>query len=308
MDTTFLSSTYGNEAGRVSSDAWVVSLMKEIDDNLIHPSAFDDFYREDIDCQSSDESRIHTFAQVGASASAAGDADVELVRLASMAPGHSVVGQMPLVDMEQKQSWESPCRESLLLAARDPAAVVLPLERGPTTTDVTATASSTAAADEKQVSRKRKATPSKSVNRRKRQVESTSQSSPSPETEDVGADVIDVAEEDIRDDDILKGRGGLSNRHVGNKRFRRIVADMKEMYRKMCLKTDKTALSRAIVEYIHAKGGRFLIKETNGQAGWRVMTKAEAQKKTSQALRETKELKWTLSPSESPTQKPTRAV
>ena len=71
-----------------------------------------------------------------------------------------------------------------------------------------------------------------------------------------------------------------------NKRFRKIVADMKDMYRETGVKTDKTALYRAIVEYVHKKGGRFLIKNKDGPAGWRFMTKEETQKKTSQALRE----------------------
>jgi hypothetical protein len=98
---------------------------------------------------------------------------------------------------------------------------------------------------------------------------------------------------DIREWDILSGRGGKSNHHSGNKRFRQVVAEMKAKYKTTDTKTDKTALSKAIVEYVNGYGGRFLKKDA-GQSDYRVMTKAEARKKTSQALRETKELKWKL--------------
>lgn len=195
MDTTCLSSIYLNEIEGVSSGAWLIKLMDEIDEpDQPHPSVFDDSDEEDIDRQSSEKSRLYSLGQVGSSVSTAGaTADIQRVHLSSMAPAIKVV------ELD-----------------------------------------------------------------------------------------LSVREEDIRDDDVLKGRGGRSIRHVGNKRFRKIIEDMKEMYQKMSDKTDKTALSRAIVEYVHAKGGRFLIKETNGQVGWTVMTKAESRKKTSQALRETK--------------------
>jgi hypothetical protein len=104
-----------------------------------------------------------------------------------------------------------------------------------------------------------------------------------------------VGDDEITDADILSGRGGKSNHHVGNKRFRHLVSEMKAMYRSSGQKTDKTALSRGIIEYVHSYGGRFLIQDgTANDRQWRVMTTIEARKKTSQALRETKVLKWTL--------------
>jgi hypothetical protein len=105
--------------------------------------------------------------------------------------------------------------------------------------------------------------------------------------------VVEVMDKDVMEFDILSGRGGKSNHHPGNKRFRQIVAEMKSKYRTTGDKEDKTALSRAIVKYILEMGGRFLKKKT-GRHFWTVMTINEARKKTSQALRETKELKWTL--------------
>ena len=96
----------------------------------------------------------------------------------------------------------------------------------------------------------------------------------------------------IHDLDVISGRGGLSNHHPGNKKFRQVVQEMKVAYRQTETKTLKTDLSRAIVEHICSHGGRFVKKETDGTGRYYVLTKAEARKKTSQALRETKELKW----------------
>lgn len=97
---------------------------------------------------------------------------------------------------------------------------------------------------------------------------------------------------EILDWDVLCGRGGRSNHHPGNKRYRQVVSDMKAMYRTTEAKNLKTDLSRAIVEHVCNYGGRFIKKDDAGR--YYVLTKAEARKKTSQALRETKELKWTL--------------
>jgi hypothetical protein len=68
-------------------------------------------------------------------------------------------------------------------------------------------------------------------------------------------------DDEISDADILSGRGGKSNHHVGNKRFRHLVSEMKAMYRSSCQKTNRTALSRGIIEYVHSYGGRFLIQD-----------------------------------------------
>jgi hypothetical protein len=98
---------------------------------------------------------------------------------------------------------------------------------------------------------------------------------------------------EVNDSDILCGRGGKSNHHPGNKRYRQVVSEMKTMYRSTEAKTVKTDLSRAIVDHVCSYGGRFVKKdEKTGQ--YYLLSKAEARKKTSQALRETKALKWTL--------------
>jgi len=68
---------------------------------------------------------------------------------------------------------------------------------------------------------------------------------------------------------------------------------MKQMYRTTEAKNVKTDLSRAIVDHCCGYGARFLKKD--GATGrFYVLSKQEARKKTSQALRETKILKWTM--------------
>jgi hypothetical protein len=92
--------------------------------------------------------------------------------------------------------------------------------------------------------------------------------------------------------DVLCGRGGKSNHHAGNKKYRQVVSEMKARYRTMEAKAAKTDLSRAIVDHVYGYGGRFLkLDRTSGK--YEVMSTLESRKKTSQALRETKELKWT---------------
>ena len=86
---------------------------------------------------------------------------------------------------------------------------------------------------------------------------------------------------------------GKSNHHAGNKRYRQVVSEMKRTYQSTGAKTAKTDLSRAIVEHVVAYGGRF-IKREDANGRYFLLTKAQARRKTSQALRETKELKWTM--------------
>ncbi|OEU16308.1 hypothetical protein FRACYDRAFT_238901 [Fragilariopsis cylindrus CCMP1102] len=98
--------------------------------------------------------------------------------------------------------------------------------------------------------------------------------------------------EDIGDWDVLCGRGGESNNHVGNKRYRKVVDERKVEYRKINSKQRKlkTVFVRDIVSHINKCGGRFIDVDSKGK--YYVVTMEKARKKTSQALRETKELKW----------------
>ena len=58
--------------------------------------------------------------------------------------------------------------------------------------------------------------------------------------------------------DVISGRGGFSNHHPGNKRYRQVIKDMKSQYKSIVSKSEKTDLSRSIVSYVYSYGGRFL--------------------------------------------------
>jgi len=91
------------------------------------------------------------------------------------------------------------------------------------------------------------------------------------------------------DQDVLLGRGGATNAHVGNKNFRVLVLKMQPEYISLRSRAKKSSMSKAIVEQVHQSGGRFL-KEVDGE--WTEVSEDVAQKKASQALRENaKELK-----------------
>jgi len=90
----------------------------------------------------------------------------------------------------------------------------------------------------------------------------------------------------VTDHDILCGRGGLTNHHKGNKRFRDIVALHRPDYVR-APKIQKPSVARVIVRAIRNGDppGRFLRKDaTTGR--WYDIGDKKAAEKTSQALRE----------------------
>jgi len=93
----------------------------------------------------------------------------------------------------------------------------------------------------------------------------------------------------VRDSDVLCGRGGKSNNHSGNKQYRRVIDEMKITYKNTEQKLKKTDLSRHIVDYVYKYGGRFVKKEISTGKHY-LLTKTEARRKTSQALREQKKI------------------
>lgn len=97
---------------------------------------------------------------------------------------------------------------------------------------------------------------------------------------------------EITELDVLCGRGGRSNHWPGNKRYRRVISEMKAAYKSSEGRKSKTGLSRTIVDHVLGYGGRF-VREEEESGRYYVLTKAEARVKTSQALREGKDLKWT---------------
>jgi hypothetical protein len=85
------------------------------------------------------------------------------------------------------------------------------------------------------------------------------------------------------DFDVLLGRGGRSNHHPGNKRYREEVTNLQSWYLGIEDKDEKTDLSQCLVDYVHSYQGRFLEKD---EVGWFVIPNIVARRKASQALRE----------------------
>lgn len=83
--------------------------------------------------------------------------------------------------------------------------------------------------------------------------------------------------------DVLLGRGGKSNHHAGNKRYREEVRNLQSWYAGVTDKNEKTDLSQMLVDYVHQYNGRFLEKD---EVGWYVVPNITARRKASQALRE----------------------
>jgi hypothetical protein len=93
---------------------------------------------------------------------------------------------------------------------------------------------------------------------------------------------ISITDANISENDVLFGRGGGTNRHVGNIYFRDLVSEHQPAY-VQARKRDKTRIAKSIVAQVRNRNGRFLRKE-NGK--WIDVGDKKAAEKTSQALRE----------------------
>ena len=89
--------------------------------------------------------------------------------------------------------------------------------------------------------------------------------------------------------DVLLGRGGSTNTHPGNIRYREEVEKIRNWYSSCTTKTEKKEISQLLVEYVHDYGGRFLVKDDLTQQ-WVIADSNVARKKASQALRDAQ--KW----------------
>lgn len=84
------------------------------------------------------------------------------------------------------------------------------------------------------------------------------------------------------DQDVLSGRGGGTNLHVGNRIYRNLILSHRETYESVA-KAKKPSISRKIVQMIRDSGGRFLRKDKDGL--YYDIGDNSAREKTSQALR-----------------------
>jgi hypothetical protein len=88
----------------------------------------------------------------------------------------------------------------------------------------------------------------------------------------------------IKANDVLCGRGGATNHHPGNIKYRKLVADYQSEYL-VAKKNAKAVIARRIVAAIMDSGGRFL-KHNDQSDVWVEVPIKKATEKTSQALRE----------------------
>lgn len=87
--------------------------------------------------------------------------------------------------------------------------------------------------------------------------------------------------------DILLGRGGSVNGHVGNQVFREWVRARKDDYNLAPNKVEKAQVATEVMEMVHQHGGRFLQRDPTTSTNWWVeVDETRALAKTSQALRE----------------------
>lgn len=87
----------------------------------------------------------------------------------------------------------------------------------------------------------------------------------------------------VLDDDVLCGRGGETNHHLGNIQYRLLVKACQPAYL-AAKRRDKPRIAAGIVLAVRKVGGRFLKKDA--QNAWRDVGNHRAREKTSQALRE----------------------
>lgn len=99
-----------------------------------------------------------------------------------------------------------------------------------------------------------------------------------------GSDVGGSNNNTIGPNDVLCGRGGLTNNHIGNERFRLFVAEYQTQYLNANRK-EKKMISMQIVEKVRENGGRFLKRSADSHI-WAEVIPNKAREKTSQALRE----------------------
>mmetsp|Transcript_14763 Transcript_14763/g.21673 ORF Transcript_14763/g.21673 Transcript_14763/m.21673 type:complete len:547 (-) Transcript_14763:2894-4534(-) len=101
-----------------------------------------------------------------------------------------------------------------------------------------------------------------------------------------------VMKSDLTCNDVLCGRGGGTNSHEGNRRYRTIVNDRRPEY--LCAKKrEKAVIAQEIVCFVRQQGGRFLEKK-DARGVWVDTGNEKAIKKTLQALREGLDVRKTL--------------
>ena len=83
--------------------------------------------------------------------------------------------------------------------------------------------------------------------------------------------------------DILRGRGGGTNHHPGNKKFRDEARFFRARYKdKATTRREKYELSLTLVKRARDYGGRFLERRNGDDKNWYLMSEGDVRKKASQ--------------------------
>mmetsp|Transcript_31381 Transcript_31381/g.71829 ORF Transcript_31381/g.71829 Transcript_31381/m.71829 type:complete len:152 (+) Transcript_31381:259-714(+) len=90
---------------------------------------------------------------------------------------------------------------------------------------------------------------------------------------------------DPTENDLLFGRGGATNKHPGNRRFRYLCWQNWKRYKQNDV-DGKSVLAAEVVETWQSVGGRFLKQDVNGL--WYVVSLKDAKRKANSTLRECK--------------------
>jgi len=85
--------------------------------------------------------------------------------------------------------------------------------------------------------------------------------------------------------DILRGRGGGTNHHPGNKKFRDEARNFRARYKdKATTRREKYELSLTLVKRARDYGGRFLERRNGDDKNWYLMSEGDVRKKASQGM------------------------
>ena len=85
--------------------------------------------------------------------------------------------------------------------------------------------------------------------------------------------------------DILRGRGGGTNHHPGNKKFREEARFFRARYKdKATTRREKYELSLTLVKRARDYGGRFLERRNGDDKYWYLMSEGDVRKKASQGM------------------------
>ena len=91
--------------------------------------------------------------------------------------------------------------------------------------------------------------------------------------------------EEVKKMDVLFGRGGKTNRHFGNRLYRRLIRHNRKAYLEIRDPAKKNKMVKSIILAIEKRGGRFL-QFSKAQNKWFPAPPKEAYRKTGQGLRE----------------------